>query len=195
MLPPSEVLRRLKLFGKWSFEGIEVHDPGLKRYINLRPIILPHSGGRHEKRRFKKSEVNIVERLVNNMMRPGRSGGKKLKAISIVKNAFELIYLRTGRNPIEVLVRAIENSAPCEDTTRIAYGGIVYHVAVDISPQRRVDLALRWLSEGARKAAFGSHRFIDEALAEELILASQGDARSHAVKKRIELERIARASR
>jgi len=45
-------------------------------------------------------------------MRPGRNGGKKTKGLKIVRNAFEIIYLRTGRNPLEVLVRTLENAAP-----------------------------------------------------------------------------------
>ncbi len=184
-----------RLFGKWSFEGVVVRDPGLKQYINLRPILIPHSGGRHEHKRFGKAEVNIVERVINSVMRPGRSGGKKLKATNIVKNALEIIHLRTGENPIQVLVQAIENSAPCEDVTRTVYGGIVYYVAVDISPQRRIDLALRWLTEGARKASFRSPKSIDECLADEVIAASQADTKSYAVRKRYELERIALASR
>jgi small subunit ribosomal protein S7 len=185
----------IKLFGKWSFKEVEVKDPGLKRYICLKPVLVPHSMGRHEHKRFGKAEVNIVERLVNNLMRPGKNAGKKAKAINIVKHAFEIIHLRTGKNPIEVLVRAVENSAPCEDTTRIAYGGIVYHVSVDISPQRRVDLALRYICEGARLAAMHNPRSIEECLAEELILAANNDMKSYAVSKRHELERIALASR
>ncbi|OYT49561.1 30S ribosomal protein S7 [Candidatus Bathyarchaeota archaeon ex4484_231] len=185
----------IKLFGKWSFEGIEVRDPGLKRYINLRPLVIPHTMGRHEHKRFRKAEVNIVERLVNNLMRPGKNAGKKARAINVVRNAFEIIHLRTGRNPIEVLVRAIENSAPCEDTTRISYGGIVYHLSVDIAPQRRVDLALRFLCEGARQAAIGNPRPLEECLAEELILAANHDMKSRGVSKRHEMERIAQANR
>lgn len=185
----------IKLFGKWGFRGIEVRDPGLKRYINLQPLVIPHTMGRHEHKKFGKSEVNIVERLVNNIMRPGKNAGKKARAISIVRNTFEIIHLRTGRNPIEVLVRAVENSAPCEDTTRISYGGIVYHLSVDISPQRRVDLALRFLCEGARQAAIGNPRSIEECLAEELILAANHDMKSRGVSKRHEMERIAQANR
>ncbi len=188
-------MTEIKLFGKWSFEGIKVRDPGLKDYICLKPVFIPHSGGRHEHKRFGKSEISIVERLVNQLMRPGRSGGKKAKAINIVKQAFEIIHLRTGENPIQVLVRAIENSAPCEDLTRIAYGGIVYRVAVDVSPQRRVDLALRYLTEGARLRAFRSPKSISEALAEELILAAQDSNESYAIRKRAELERIALSCR
>ncbi|MEM3612902.1 MAG: 30S ribosomal protein S7 [Candidatus Bathyarchaeia archaeon] len=187
--------KEIKLFGKWSFKEVEVRDQGLKRYISLKPVVIPHSMGRHEHKRFGKANVNIVERLVNNLMRPGKNAGKKAKAINIVKHAFEIIHLRTGKNPIEVLVRAVENSAPCEDTTRIAYGGIVYHLSVDISPQRRVDLALRYICEGARQAAMHNPRSIEECLAEELILAANNDMKSYAVSKRHELERIAMASR
>ncbi len=179
------------LFGKWSFEGIEVRDPGLKRYISLKPILIPHSMGRHEHHRFAKSEVNIVERLVNQLMRPGKNAGKKARAIKFVKNAFEIIHLQTGRNPIEVLVRAVENAAPCEDTTRIMYGGVVYHIAVDIAPQRRVDLALRWIAEGARQAAFSNPKPFEECLAEEIIAAANNDLKSYAIQRKNELERIA----
>ena len=185
----------INLFGKWGFDGIELNDLGLKRYVSLKPMSVPHSMGRHEHVRFRKSEVNLVERLVNNLMRPGKGAGKKARAINTLRNAFEIINLRTGRNPVEVLVRAVEHSAPCEDTTRVSFGGVVYHMAVDISPQRRVDLALRLLSEGSRKVTFGNPRTLEEALAEELILAANGDVKSYAVQKRNEMERVATASR
>jgi small subunit ribosomal protein S7 len=188
---PEEWYDKFLLFGKWSWKGIEVNDPGLKRYICLKPVTVPHSMGRHEHHRFGKAEVNIVERLVNQLMRPGKNAGKKSRAIKFVKNAFEIIHLQTGRNPIEVLVRAIENAAPCEDTTRIMYGGIVYHQAVDVSPQRRVDLALRWIAEGARLAAFSNPKSFEECLAEEIILAANKDLKSYAIQRRNELERIA----
>jgi len=185
----------IRLFDKWSFDGVTVQDLGLRQYIQVQPIFLPHSGGRHEHQRFDKSKLNIVERLTNNLMRPGRNCGKKAKAISIVQMAFEIIHLQTGRNPIQVLVDAIEHSAPCEDTTRIGYGGIVYHRAVDISPQRRVDIALRFLTDGARRAAFSNRKTIEECLADELVAAAEGDTRSHAVSRRDEMERVALASR
>jgi len=185
----------VKLFGKWSYQGIEVKDIGLKRYVSIKPVLVPHSMGRHEHGRFHKSEVNIIERFINNLMRPGRSAGKKERVINLTRNAFEIINLRTGKNPIEVLVKAVENSAPCEDTTRISYGGTVYHQAVDIAPQRRVDLAIRLLSEGARKASFGNPRPLEEYLAEEIVFASEHDIKSNAIKKRNEMERVARSSR
>ncbi|HIQ23567.1 MAG TPA: 30S ribosomal protein S7 [Pyrodictium delaneyi] len=185
----------IKLFGKWSFEGIEIRDPGLKRYISLKPVWLPHTGGRHEHRRFGKSEVPIVERLINKLMRPGRNMGKKHLAYNIVKQAFEIIHLRTGENPLQILVRAIENSAPREDVTRIMYGGITYFVAVDVAPQHRVDVALKHLTEGARMCAFNNPKPIEECLADELIAAAEGDPKSFAVRKKEEIERIALSSR
>jgi small subunit ribosomal protein S7 len=112
-----------------------------------------------------------------------------------VKTSFELIHLKTGQNPIQVLVKAIEKSAPNEDTTRMSYGGVVYHISVDISPTRRMDIALRFISEGVREAAFGNMKSVEEVLSDELILAASGDSNSHAVKKKNEQERIAMASR
>ncbi len=184
-----------KLFGKWSYEGLEIMDPGLKRYISLKPVWLPHTGGRHEHRRFGKGEVPIVERLINKLMRPGRNMGKKHLAYNIVKQAFEIIYLRTDMNPLQVLIRAIENAAPREDVTRIMYGGITYFVAVDISPQRRVDVALKHLTEGARMCAFNNPKPIEECLADEIIAAANNDSRSYAIRRKEEIERIALSSR
>jgi small subunit ribosomal protein S7 len=187
--------REVKLFGKWSFKGIEVKDLGLKRYVSLKPVVIPHSMGRHEHKRFRKASISIVERLANNLMRPGKNAGKKAKVMNMVNHAFEIVNLRTGKNPVEVLINAVENSAPCEDTTRISMGGIVYHQSVDIAPQRRVDLAIRHLADGARQAAANNPRSIEECLAEELILAGNHDMKSFAVAKRHELERVAQASR
>jgi small subunit ribosomal protein S7 len=185
----------IKVFDKWSCENIEVTDPGLEKYLSVKPILFPHSGGRHEHKRFRKSTLNIVERLVDNMMRPGRVGGKKTKAVGIVRNALEIINLKTGRNPVEVLTKAVENTAPAEDVTRIAYGGIVYPISVDISPLRRIDIALRFMTDGARQASYSNPKTIDECLAEEIVYASQRDNRSFGVRKRDEMERVALASR
>ncbi|BFH73302.1 30S ribosomal protein S7 [Sulfurisphaera javensis] len=184
----------LKVFGKWDTK-VEVRDPSLKKYIGLMPVYLPHTGGRHEHRRFGKAKLPIVERLINNVMRPGRNKGKKMLAYNIVKTAFDIIALKTNQNPIQVLVRAIENSAPREEVTRIMYGGIVYYVAVDVSPQRRVDLALRHLVMGAKDSSFNNPKPIEEALAEEIIAAANNDPKSFAIRKKEEIERIALSSR
>ncbi|MCP8307476.1 MAG: 30S ribosomal protein S7 [archaeon] len=194
---------KLLLFRKWDMNEVKVKDKGLEKILSLKPIITPVSMGRHEHHKFAKAEVNIVERLVNNLMHfgkkyaknTGRMGGKKHRAINIVKTAFDIIHLRTGGNPVEYLVHAIENASPNEDTTRISYGGVIYHLSVDISPLRRVDLALRFISEGAREATFSSPKSIEETLADEIIMAANRDVSSYAVKKKNEQERIAMASR
>jgi len=185
----------VKVFEKWESEDIEVSDPGLEKYLSVKPVLYPHSGGRHEHKRFRKSSLNIVERLVDNMMRPGRVGGKKAKAVGIVRNALDIINLKTGKNPVEMLVKAVENTAPAEDVTRVAYGGIVYPISVDIAPQRRIDIALRFMTDGARQASYSNAKTIDECLAEEITYAAQRDNRSFAVRKRDEMERVALASR
>lgn len=196
----------IKLFGRWSWKNIVVRDPGLMMYISLKPVYIPHSFGRHEKTRFAKSRINIVERLINRLMTPGREKGqpktgrftgKKFHAMKLVEAAFDIIEKVTGENPIQVLVRAIENSAPREDYTSFRVAGIIKKFAVDISPQRRVDLALKFIALGARQRAWRSPLSIAEALAEEIIEAAKGpeNVNSIAVSKKIELERIAEAAR
>jgi small subunit ribosomal protein S7 len=185
----------IKLFDKWTFKDIAVVDIGLQRYLNLTPMVTPHSMGRHEHQRFRKAKVNVVERLINGLMRSGKNSGKKAKAANIVKEAFEIINVRTGRNPIEVLVKAVENSAPCEDTTRVSYGGVVYHLSVDVAPQRRIDLAIRHITEGARTSSLNNPKSIQETLADELVLAANKDIKSVAIAKRNEIERVAQSSR
>ena len=191
------------LFNKWSSNDIEIQDSGLKNVIALDPAIIPISFGRHEHQRLKKAEVHIIERLVNKLMHfgkkyaknTGRMGGKKGRMIKTVKTALELIYYETGKNPIELLIRAIENAAPNEDTTRIVYGGVVYHVSVDVAPLRRIDLALRFIAEGVRETTYSNTKTIEEALAREIVLASNNSMESHSVKKKNEQERIAMSSR
>ena len=193
----------LLLFRKWDLSKIEIRDPGLKNAISVNKTIMPLTFGRSALKRFNKAEVNIVERLANKLLHfgkryaknTGRMGGKKTRSINTVKAAFEIMYLKTGKNPIEVLVRAIENSAPNEDTTRIVYGGTVYHVSVDVAPLRRVDLALRFIAEGVRDTSFSNPKAIEENLAEHLILAAANDMNAPSIKKKNELERIAMASR
>ncbi len=187
--------QEIKLFQKWSFKEIAVVDIGLQRYLNLTPMVAPHSMGRHEHQRFRKAKVNVVERLINGLMRSGKNSGKKAKATNIVKETFEIIHLRTNKNPIEVLVKAVENASPCEDTTRVSYGGVVYHLSVDVAPQRRIDLAIRHITEGARASSKNNPRSIQETLADELVLAANKDIKSVAIAKRNEIERVAQSSR
>jgi len=193
--PTVAAQAEIMLFQKWSFKDITVKDIGLQRYLNLTPMVAPHSMGRHEHQRFRKSKVNIVERLINGLMRGGKNAGKKAKATNIVKEAFEIINLKTGKNPIEVLVQAVENCAPCEDTTRVSYGGVVYHLSVDVAPQRRIDLAIRHITAGAKASSMNTPKSIQETLADELVLAAANDIKSVAVAKRNEIERVAQSSR
>ena len=185
----------IRLFGEYSFTGIEVRDIGLKRYLNLDPIYIPHTGGRHEARRFRKSTLNIVERFINSIMKPGSSGGEKSRITDSVRTAFRIIALKTGRNPVEVLVRAVENSAPNEDTTRIGYGGVVYRLAVDISPQRRIDIALRFITKGIVEQTFSTRKALEEVIADNLVGAANNDGNNFAVRRKQEIERVALSSR
>ena len=191
------------LFNKWNTGDIEIQDSGLKNVIALDPAIIPISFGRHEHQRLKKAEVHIIERLVNKLMHfgkkyaknTGRMGGKKGRMIKTVKTALDLIHYETGKNPVELLIRAIENAAPNEDTTRIVYGGVVYHVSVDVAPLRRIDLALRFIAEGVRESTYSNPKTIEEALAKEIISASSNSMESHSVKKKNAQERISMSSR
>jgi len=198
----------IKVFGQWSTKDIEIQDAGLTKYICLTPFIIPHTHGRHEHRRFGKENVHIVERFINRLMTPGwarrRSAGarnagliagKKSTAIRIVKEAFEIIHLRTGKNPIQILIQAIENAAPREETTRISYGGISYHTACDVAPLRRIDLALRFIAESVWGKSFNTIIPIEEIIADELMAAASRDTRSNAVRRREEKERMALSAR
>jgi len=195
--------QNLLLFRKWDLSDIEIHDPGLKTAISLRKMILPLTYGRSALKRFNKAEANIVERLSNKLMHfgkkyaknTGRMAGKKIRVMNTVKATLEIIHLKTEKNPVEILVRAVENSAPNEDTTRIVYGGTVYHVSVDVSPIRRVDLALRFIADSVKEATFSNPKAIEEHLAEHLIMAADNNPDAPSIKKKHELERIAQASR
>src|SRR5260370_16394582 len=98
-----EKLADVKVFGKWQSAGIEANDPGLKRYISTRPILLPHTSGRHEHGRFRKSTINIVERLIDDMMRPGVAGGGKAPATKIIQDAIVIVSIRHNNNRLQEL--------------------------------------------------------------------------------------------
>ena len=198
----------IKLFDRWSYDGVKIKDWTLENYINLKPIIVPHSAGRHEHRRFwKSSKVSIIERFVNRLLAPGFIGskikghkssynsGKKMKLLRSIENAFTLVQLNTGENPIQILLDAICNVAPREETTRIALGGISYASAVDISPQRRVDLAIKYIVQAIGGRAHSSERQFELNIAQELIQAAQNSQESRAVKRKEEIERIAVSAR
>lgn len=193
-------------FNKWSVEGIKVDDPGIERYITLDPKIVPKTGARYHGNKFHKSKIFIVERLINKVMIPGhktkkhfktsyKMTGKAHNAYDIIEKTFRFIEKQTKDNPIKVFVKALENAAPREEIITIEYGGARYPKAVECSPQRRVDIALRLMTQGAYHRCFNSKKGIIECLAEEIISAYKLDRASNAISKKLELERQADASR
>lgn len=183
------------LFNRWDMSEVEIQDPSLARYVNLHTMIVPHSCGKLVGQQFNKSNMLIVERLINKLMQTEKNTGKKELAIRIVRDAFEIVNKKTKKNPVQVLVDAVANTGPREETVRLKYGGINVPKSVDTAPQRRVDVALRFITAGVLQASHKKKKSVSEALAEELISAANGDTRSYAVSKKEERERIAKAAR
>jgi small subunit ribosomal protein S7 len=200
-------MSKLKLFDKWDIEKISVNDPGLKDYINLKPMIIPKSFGKYSGKQFHKSQMNIVERLMNHLfvaghrgkkhrITSGRNVGKTFKVMEIVKETLEILEKRTKKNPVEVLVTAVENAALREEVTSFQVGGIIVRKAVITSPQRRVDLALRLITQGSYQKAFKTSQKMSQCLADEIFAAYNYDPqKSHAIKEKERLEREAGGAR
>ncbi|SNZ06409.1 SSU ribosomal protein S7P [Natronoarchaeum philippinense] len=182
-----------KLFGEWEVTGIQFSDPSTERYITITPVA--HTMGRHASKQFQKSEISIVERLINRLMQTDENTGKKQKALNVTRDAFDIIHEQTDENPIQVLVQAVENSAPREETVRLKYGGISVPKAVDVAPQRRVDQALKFIAEGVYGGSFKTSTDVEEALASQLIGAANDDVNTYAVSQKEEKERVAAAAR
>jgi small subunit ribosomal protein S7 len=182
-----------KLFGVWDVSNIEYGDPSTERYITVTPIA--HTMGRHADKQFKKSEISIVERLINRLMQEGENTGHKQKTTRIVREAFQTIHDRTEENPVQVLVTAVENAGPREETVRLKYGGISVPKAVDVSPQRRVDQSLGFLAQGTYNASHKSRTDASDALASQLIGAANYDLQTYAISQKEEKERVAAAAR
>jgi len=200
--------KEVKLFGKYDYK-VEVVDPSLKNFISTHPMEYPHTFARTANKQFAKAKVNLVERLANKLMRGGTGEklggklirtngslqGKKQKVLRIVEESFDLVAAKTKQNPLQLLIKAVENSAPREEITRVKFGGTAYQVAVDVASQRRLDLSLRNLSLAAITVAFKSRTTLAEALANEIELAAKNDANSFSIKKKNDLERMAKAAR
>jgi len=182
-----------QLFGEWSVDDIEYDDPSTRRYVTVTPIA--HTMGRHSEKQFKKSEISIVERLINRLMQTDENTGKKQQATRIVREAFEVVHERTEQNPVQVLVTAVENAAPREETVRLKYGGISVPKAVDVGPQRRVDQALKYIAQGTYNASFKTPTPVEEALADQLVGAANYDLQAYPVSQKEEQERVAAAAR
>lgn len=182
-----------KLFGEWNLDELEIHDPGIRNYVSFSPILF--TDGRYTKHKFDKSNMSLVERLINNLMRSEHNTGKKTKSYNIAKRAFRIIHAKSRKNPLQVLVNAIENTAPREEIVRLKMGGISVPKAVDVVSQRRVDLALRFITKGAIRSSFKNKRGIEECLASEIIAASKYDVKCYSIDKKESIERVARAAR
>lgn len=196
----------VKAFNRWDMEGIKVNDPGLTGYISLRPRIVVKTGARYAGNRFHKSRTFIVERLINKLMvsghkskkhiiSSGHNTGKAQKVYDIVEDALALVEQKTKKNPIAVFVAALENGAPREEVVSIEYGGARYPKAVECAPQRRIDITLKHMSQGAYQKSFNSKRSIVETLADEIINAYNMSPNSQVISKKNELERQADSSR
>lgn len=182
------------VLAKYDMKSVKIEDQGLARYINIDTENI-YLGGVYSNKMFAKSKIPIVERLINNIMRTGRYTGKKIKAYKVVKSAFEIIDKRTKSNPVQVFMHALQNTAPKEETTRLRFGGISVPKAVDVAPQRRLDIALRNICQCSVNASHKNKKRIEVCLAEEIIKASKNDVSSFAVAKKNDIERIAKSAR
>ena len=183
------------LFGKYPYEGLEVHDVGLVPYLYLHPVYSPHSEGRLSGKPFLKTRMHLVERLANHLMKGGKFTGKKSKALATVRKAFDELAAKEGKNPLQLLVDAVENASPREEVTRLQFGGISVPRAVDASPARRLNVAIRNLAQGAITASRKSTKPIHTCLADEISLAAKGNLSSFAVGRKEEVERVAQSAR
>jgi len=200
-------MEKIKLFNKWDIEGITVNDSGLKNYISLKPVVIPKTFGRTAKKQFHKSQMNIVERLANHLyvsghrgkkhlITSGRNVGKTFKIWKVIEDTFKILEEKTKKNPVEVFVKALENAALREEITSFQVGGIIVRKAVVTAPQRRVDLAIRLIVQGAYQKSFNKPKKMADTLADEIFAAYSYDPQnSHAIKEKERIEREAAGAR
>jgi len=182
------------VLAKYDVKDVKIEDQGLARYINLDTENI-YLGGVYSNKLFAKSKIPIIERLINNIMRTENYNGKKIKAYKVVKGALEMAEKRTKTNPLQVVINAIQNAAPLEETTRLRFGGISVPKAVDIAPQRRLDIAIRNICTGAVNASHKNKKSIEACLADELMKAAKNDVASFSVAKKNDVERVAKSAR
>lgn len=197
------------LFGKWDTGDVMVTDPALKQHLNMKPTMLPHTAGRYTIRSMDKIRINIVERLINNIMRSGQGKrklggkymrgrhacGKKHLAYNTVRMAFEIVEQKTQKNPMQVLVDALQNAIPREDVVRVKYGGVAYTRSVDVSAVRGLNMAIKNIALAAFSGSYRTGVPVEQALAMELISAAGNDPKSYAVSRKGQAERSGMSSR
>ncbi len=203
--PTEKKSNQFKLFNLYDISEIKIEDPGMKKYINLEPKLLVKSHGRIREK-FSKGKINLLEIFANLIAVPGHRGkkhkiqtsqktGKYSQNMKIVLKTLEIIQEKTKQNPVQVLVTAIENSAPRDGVTIIEYGGARYPQAVDISPLRRVTMTLRQMVQGSYDKSFNKKTKIENALADEIIRTFNKDADSYSMGKKRDSEKQADSAR
>ena len=128
----------------------------------------------------------LVTRLINNIMYDGKKG----VAQKVVYAAFDQIKEKTEKDPVEVFQQALENVMPSLEVKARRVGGATYQVPIEIRPERRQTLALRWLVEFSRKRG---EKTMAERLCAEIIDASNNTGA--AVKRKEEMHRMAEANK
>jgi small subunit ribosomal protein S7 len=135
-------------------------------------------------------DPKFKDRLVAKMTNTVMLGGEKAIAEGIVYGAFDIIQERFKEDPLEVFRRALDNVKPKVEVKSRRVGGATYQVPVEVRPERRVSLAMRWLVNYSRSRG---EKSMDERLAAELVEASQG--RGNAVKKKEDTHKMADANK
>ena len=128
----------------------------------------------------------LVTRLINNVMLDGKRG----IAQKIVYGAFDIVSEKLSRNPLEVFQEALENVMPVLEVKARRVGGTVYQVPIEVRPERRQTLGLRWFTTFSRNR---SEKTMKERLAAEILDASNGTG--GACKKREDTHKMAEANK
>jgi len=195
----------MKIFNLYDLKEVKVEDEGLKKYINLDEKLVLKTHGRNTAK-FGRGKVNIIERFIGLIGVPGHRGkkhriqtsnasGKYSKNTKIFLEALKIIEEKTKQNPVQILIKAVENAGPCDEVTTIEYGGARYPQSVDVAPLRRISLAIRNLVHGGYDKAFNKKATIAEGLAAEIIGASTKSGDSFSATKKIEAEKQADSAR
>jgi small subunit ribosomal protein S7 len=133
-----------------------------------------------------KYNSELVARFINRLM----GGGKKSVAATIMYDAFDIIEERTHRNPLQVFLQAVENVTPVLEVRPRRVGGATYQIPIEVRPERRTSLAIRWLIKAAQSR---KGRPMAEKLADELMDASRNTGAT--VKKKEDTHKMAEANR
>ncbi|NOX71135.1 MAG: 30S ribosomal protein S7 [Candidatus Micrarchaeota archaeon] len=174
--------------------------------MNVKPVIVPKSSGRNSTLSLRRKHVNIVERFMNKLMVPGHKGkkheitsdhnvGNYVRLYNSVKEAFEIMEKRIKKNPVQVLVTAVENAAMYEEVASYRLGGMIARKAVIVSPRRRIDMALRFITQGIFRQSFKKNAKLSIVIANELIDIYNNDPKTLAIRERQRLEREADGAR